>query len=240
MLEFATRNRKEIIRDPLSIILGIALPIIFLIIFTTIEKNVPLDTFKANNFAPGIIVFGFAFLTMFSALLIAKDKQTALLVRLLASPMKVVDYVVGYAIPLIPLAILQAVLCYSVALAVGLSSEWIDLFVSILVLLPIAIMSIYFGLFLGALFTDKQIQGIGTIYIFLVSFLSGAWIDLALLGGTFEKIAYALPFVHGIELSRDILIGNYSTFNEHFWWTIGYAIISFFIAILAFIKICKR
>ena len=107
MLDFAARNRKEIFRDPLSILLGIALPIIFLLVFTTIEKNAPLDIFKVNNFAPGIIVFGFAFLTMFSALLIAKDKQTALLTRLLASPLKVFDYVLGYAIPMIPLAVLQ-------------------------------------------------------------------------------------------------------------------------------------
>lgn len=240
MLDFAGRNRKEIFRDPLSIILGIALPIIFLIVFTTIEKNAPLDIFKVNNFAPGIIVFGFAFLTMFSALLIAKDKQTALLTRLLASPLKVVDYVLGYAIPMIPLAILQAVFCYLVAMTVGLSTEWIDLFINIIVLLPTAIISICFGLFLGALFTDKQIQGIGTIYIFLVSFLSGAWIDLTLLGTTFEKISYSLPFVHAIELSRDILISNYSTLSEHLWWTIGYAILSLIIAILAFIKICKR
>ncbi|MCT2874633.1 ABC transporter permease [Limosilactobacillus fermentum] len=240
MLDFAARNRKEIFRDPLSIILGVALPIIFLIVFTTIERNAPLDIFKVNNFAPGIIVFGFAFLTMFSALLIAKDKQTALLTRLLASPLKVVDYVLGYAIPMIPLAVLQAVFCYLVAMTVGLSTEWIDLFVSIIVLLPTAVISIFFGLFLGALFTDKQIQGIGTIYIFLVSFLSGAWIDLTLLGTTFEKISYALPFVHAIELSRDVLIGDYSTFNFHFWWTIGYAILAIIIAILAFLKICKR
>ena len=240
MLDFAARNRKEIFRDPLSIILGMALPVIFLIIFTTIERNAPLDIFKVNNFAPGIIVFGFAFLTIFSALLIAKDKQTALLTRLLASPLKVVDYVLGYAIPMIPLAVLQAVFCYLVAMAVGLSTDWLDLFISIIVLLPAAIISIFFGLFLGAFFTDKQIQGIGTIYIFLVSFLNGAWIDLTLLGTTFEKISYALPFVHAIELSRDILIGNYSAFNTHFWWTIGYAILAVIIAIFAFIKICKR
>src|SRR5699024_4156517 len=167
MLDFAARNRKEIFRDPLSIILGIALPIIFIFVFKTIKKNVLLVIFKENNIVLGIIVFVFIFLTMFSALLIAKDKQTALLTRLLASPLKVFDYVLGYAIPMIPLAVLQAFFCYLVAMTVGLSTDWIDLFISIIVLLPTAIISISFGLFLGALFTDKQIQGIGTIYIFL-------------------------------------------------------------------------
>ncbi len=115
MLDFAIRNRKEIFRDPLSIILGIALPVILLFLFTAIEKNAPLDTFKIQHLAPGLIVFGFAFLTMFSALLIAKDKQTALLTRLFASPLKTADYVIGYAIPMSPLAILQIVICFIAA-----------------------------------------------------------------------------------------------------------------------------
>ncbi|WP_199794822.1 NUDIX hydrolase [Paenibacillus faecalis] len=84
---FAGRNRKEIFRDPLSIILGIALPLLLLVVFTTIEKNAPLDTFKVENLTPGLIVFSFAFLMMFSALLIAKDKQSAFLTRLFASPL---------------------------------------------------------------------------------------------------------------------------------------------------------
>ncbi|WP_262421930.1 ABC transporter permease [Bacillus aquiflavi] len=137
MLHFAIRNRKEIFRDPLSIILGIALPLILLIVFTTIEKNAPLDTFKAHNLVPGLVVFSFSFLTMFSALLIAKDKQTALLVRLFASPLKVNDYVVGYTIPMIPLVILQTIICYLVALALGMSVELIDFLMSMVVLLPI-------------------------------------------------------------------------------------------------------
>ncbi|MBA4537139.1 ABC transporter permease [Bacillus aquiflavi] len=240
MLHFAIRNRKEIFRDPLSIILGIALPLILLIVFTTIEKNAPLDTFKAHNLVPGLVVFSFSFLTMFSALLIAKDKQTALLVRLFASPLKVNDYVVGYTIPMIPLVILQTIICYLVALALGMSVELIDFLMSMVVLLPIAIMSIFFGLFLGALFTDKQISGIGTIYITLGSFLSGAWVDLSLLGNKFGEIGNYLPFVHAVELSRDILIGDYSTFSEHFWWTVAYAIILFICAIFAFFQLRKR
>ncbi|MCP6682867.1 ABC transporter permease [Bacillus nakamurai] len=240
MLNFAIRNRKEIFRAPLSIILGIALPVILLLVFTTIEKNAPLDTFKVNNLTPGLIVFSFAFLTMFSALLIAKDKQTALLTRLFASPLKITDYVAGYTLPMIPLAILQITICYVAAMAAGLSVEWLNLLASIAVLLPIALMSIFLGLCLGAIFTDKQISGIGTIYITLVQFLGGAWMDLNLLGETFNKIANALPFVHAIELAQEVIIGDYSAFNEHFWQTVGYAVLSLLIAILAFHKIYKK
>lgn len=240
MLNFAIRNRKEIFRDPLSILLGIALPIILLFVFTTIEKNAPLDIFKVENLAPGLIVFSFAFLTMFSALLIAKDKQSAFLMRLFASPLTVANFVIGYALPMILLAIFQTLICYAVAMILGLSVEIGDMLMSVVLLLPTAMLSIFLGLFLGALFSEKQISGIGTIYITLVAFLGGAWMDLSLLGETFEKISSVLPFVHGIELSRDVLGANYSTFNDHIWWTVGYTIISFIMALIAFFRMSKR
>lgn len=240
MLNFAERNRKEIFRDPLSIILGIALPLILLVVFTTIEKNAPLDTFKIENLTPGLIVFSFAFLTMFSALLIAKDKQSAFLTRLFSSPLTVMDYVLGYALPLIPLALLQGIICFVLAKVLGLSSSLMDISLSILTLLPIGLMSIFLGLFLGALCTEKQISGIGTIYITAVSFLGGAWMDINMLGGTFQKVSNALPFVHSIQLARDVLIRNYDTFHTHFWWSIGYGSLALVIAGFAFVRLCKR
>ncbi|APA02211.1 MULTISPECIES: ABC transporter permease [Bacillus] len=240
MLDFAIRNRKEIFRDPLSIILGIALPVILLFLFTAIEKNAPLDTFKIQHLAPGLIVFGFAFLTMFSALLIAKDKQTALLTRLFASPLKTADYVIGYALPMLPLAILQIVICFIAAAAAGLSAEWMNLLAGIAVLLPIAMMSVFFGLCLGAVFTDKQISGIGTIYITLVQFLGGAWMEVSLLGDTFKHIAYALPFIHSIELAQEVISGDYSSFHQHIWPIAGYTVLALALAFLSFMKIRKR
>ncbi|UNK19558.1 ABC transporter permease [Paenibacillus sp. N3/727] len=240
MLNFAGRNRKEIFRDPLSIVLGIALPLLLLVVFTTIEKNAPLDTFKVENLTPGLIVFSFAFLTMFSALLISKDKQSAFLTRLFASPLTVMDYVFGYALPLIPLALLQGIICFVLAKFLGLSSSLMDISLSILTLLPIALMSIFLGLLLGALFTEKQISGIGTIFITAVSFLGGAWMDISMLGDTFQKVANALPFVHSIQLARDVLAQNFDTFNAHFWWSTGYGALALVIAGLAFVRLCKR
>ncbi|MBN3526397.1 ABC transporter permease [Paenibacillus apiarius] len=240
MLNFAERNRKEIFRDPLSIVLGTALPLILLIVFTRIEKNAPLDMFKAENLTPGLIVFSFSFLTMFSAILIAKDKNSAFLTRLFASPLTIMDYVLGYALPMIPLALLQSIACFVLAVFLGLSSGLVNILLCILTLVPIAIMSILLGLFSGAIFTEKQISGIGTIYIAAVSFLGGAWMDISLMGGTFEKVSNALPFIHSIQLARDVLAGNYDTFNSHIWWSVGYMVLALVLAGFAFIRMCRK
>jgi ABC-2 type transport system permease protein len=240
MYNFAERNRKEIFRDPLSIALGIALPLLLLLLFTTIEKNAPIDVFKVENLTPGLIVFSFAFLTMFSAILIAKDKDSAFLMRLLASPTSTTSYVLGYALPLLPLGLLQIISCYVASMALGLSMTISTIFVSILTLLPMMVISIFLGLCLGALFTEKQISGIGTIYITFVTFLGGSWLDLQLLGETMKTIAYLLPFANAIQLTRDVLINDFSTFHSYFWWSVGYMIVTLGLTILAFMRICKR
>ena len=91
MLNFAKRNFKELVRDPLNLIFEIALPIFLLIIFQ--QFNIPEEAYKLENFTPGIIIFGFSFITLFTGSLIAKDRESSLLIRLGTSPMKPKDYI---------------------------------------------------------------------------------------------------------------------------------------------------
>ena len=49
------------------------------------------------------VIFGFSFITLFTATLVAKDRSTSLLIRLGISPMKSVDYILGYMLSIIPM-----------------------------------------------------------------------------------------------------------------------------------------
>ena len=98
-LNFAKRNFKEIIRDPLSIIFAVILPLLLLFIFQ--QLDIPAENYKIENFTPGIIIFSFSFITLFTALLISKDRSSSLLIRLGISPMKPMDYIFGYIISII-------------------------------------------------------------------------------------------------------------------------------------------
>ena len=108
ILNFAKRNFKEIIRDPLSLIFAIILPLFLLFIFQ--QFDIPNESYKLENFTPGIVVFGFSFITLFTAMLISKDRTTSLLVRLGISPMKPMEYILGYMISIIPIILIQNVL----------------------------------------------------------------------------------------------------------------------------------
>src|SRR5574344_2924572 len=105
---FAKRNFKELVRDPMGIIFSIVLPVFLLIIFQ--QFNIPSDVYKLENFAPGIIIFSYSFISLFSGLLISSDRTTSFLSRLYASPLTSMDFILGYTLSLIPISLIQSFL----------------------------------------------------------------------------------------------------------------------------------
>lgn len=237
-LALSARNLKEIARDPLSAVFGLALPLGLLVLFTQLGKQLPVGVFKIENFTPGMAVFGFSFLIMFSALLLAQDKRSSFLMRLFASPLTPADYILSYTLPLLPLALLQCIACFGLAVVMGLPLS-VNILLAVLVLVPQAIVTIFAGLLLGALLTEKQVTGAGNVYIIAGSLLSGAWMDLGMVGGAWKTIAYALPFAHSVDAARAALAGNLSPILPHLLWPIGYAAVIFVLAIVALRKTMK-
>ena len=240
MLTFAKRCAKEIIRDPLNLIFGLGFPIVLLLLLSAIQANIPVKLFEIESLAPGITVFGLSFLTLFSATLIAKDKESSLLQRLYTTPLKSSDYILGYMLPIIPIAIVQSVICYLIAIAIGLPIT-INIIYAILMIVPIAIFYVALGLLCGSVFNVKQVGGIcGALLTNLSAWLSGVWFDLELVGGTFSKIANVLPFIHAVELERAMISGNFSESLSHIYPVLGYAIVIMIGAILLFLRQAKK
>ena len=240
MLSFAKRNTKEIIRDPLTLLFGLGFPIVLLLLLSAIQANVPVPLFEIAQLTPGITVFGLSFMTLFSATLIAKDRESALLQRLYTTPLTALDFILGYTLPIVPIAVAQSVACYAVAVAIGLEVT-VNVFLAILFIVPISVLFIALGLLFGSILNDKQVGGIcGALLTNLSAWLSGTWFDLELVGGVFKKIAYALPFVHAVELERAVLSGSFSDILPHFWWVLGYSIAALAVAVLLFLRQMKK
>ena len=72
------------------------------------------------------------------------------------------------------------------------------------------------------------------------AWLSGVWFDLDLVGGTFKKIAYALPFVHAVDMERALLAGDFGGIFPHLWWVLGHAAVLLVLAVLLFLRQMKR
>ena len=240
MLTFAKRNAKEILRDPINLCFGLGFPLVLLLLLSTIQANVPVVLFEIGTLTPGITVFGLSFITLFSATLVAKDRESALLQRLFTTPLTAVDFIMGYMLPLLPISLAQAVICYLVAIPLGLGVS-VNILYAVIGLIPMAIFNISLGLLCGSLLGVKQVGGIcGALLTNLSAWLSGVWFDLKLVGGFFEKIANALPFVHAVEMEKVLYSGNFELAFSHILPIIFYSLVALVIAVVCFLKSMKK
>lgn len=240
MLTFANRTFKEIIRDPLTVAFGLGFPLVVLLLLTAIQANVPVALFELDKLTPGICVFGLSFVSLFSAMLISKDRETSLQRRLFTTPLTAADFLLGYSLPMLPISVLQSVICYIDALILGLKPT-VGILWALLFLLPAALLYIAIGLLCGSLLTDKQVGGIcGALLTNLTAWLSGVWFDVSLMGKVFKKIADALPFIHAVELERAALAGDISAAVHELPIVLGYAVILSAVGIAVFTKKMKE
>ncbi len=235
-LAFASRNGKEIVRDRINLAFGIGFPVILLLLLSAIQSNIPVKLFEIKHLTPGIAVFGLSFISLFSGMLIAKDRTSSFMLRLFASPLKSSNFILGYMLPLFPMAMLQICVCFVVAFFLGLAPS-MNVLLTIIVLIPAAVLFISIGLLCGSLFNDRQVGGIcGALLTNLSGWLSGTWFDIDLVGGAFKKTAEILPFLHAVNAGRTAISGNYSLILSDLWWVIVYAAIITVIAVLVFTK----
>lgn len=240
MLTFARRNAREILRDPLNLCFGLGFPIVLLLLLSAIQANIPVELFEIEHLTPGISVFGLAFMTLFSATIIAKDRGSSLLSRLYTTPLTAWDFILGYTLPILPIAIGQTAICYVIALVLGLSLS-VNILWAVLFMMPVSLLFIGLGLLCGSIFNDKQVGGLcGALLTNLTAWLSGVWFDLDLVGGVFKKIAYALPFVHAVELERAVLSGHLDGILPHLWWVLGYGLVVLAAAVAMFLRQMRR
>ena len=240
MLTLARRNAKEMVRDPLNVAFGLGFPLVLIVLLSAIQANIPVALFEMERLAPGIAVFGLSFISLFSATMIAKDRGSSLIRRLYTTPLTPWDFIGGYTLPMLPLAVAQSVVCYAAAVLLGLELT-LNVLYAIAAIIPVSLLYIAIGLLCGSVLNDKQVGGVcGALLTNLSAWLSGIWFDLELVGGVFKKAANVLPFVHGVELGRAALAGQVSDIFPHLWWVLGYAVALFPVAVFVFLRQMKR
>jgi ABC-2 type transport system permease protein len=226
--ELAIRNFKEMWRDPISMGLDLGIPAGFLVIFWALGRSLGDESFLVTTMlVPGIAVFGFAFLLMFSAMMLSRDRESALLSRLLTAPLKPRDFILSYSLPYIPIVVLQIAVCFGIGALLGLETPG-NAGLAFLALLVMGICCVELGMILGLLFNVNQASGVGSVIITLVALLGGIWIDIEAIGGVFYSIGNALPFAHAIDAARDAMIGaGFRSIAIDFCWVLGYTLLFF-------------
>lgn len=222
-LNFSKRNLLEISRDTLSYIFCIAFPIVMLIVMTLVNSSIPKEAgmtiFRIDNLMGGIIIFGQTFVMLFTAITIAKDRSGSFLIRLFATPMKSSDFTYGYILPMILIAVVQALIssvaALIISLIVGVKLEIFGILLTLAAMLPSAFMFVAIGLIFGTLFNEKAAPGVCSIIISLGSFVGGIWFDAEGAGGVIYKICRCLPFIYCTKTVRSAIKLDISW--ESFW-----------------------
>ncbi len=243
-MTFASRNTKEITRDILTLIFGVAFPLVLMVLLSSINKGIPEGygpaNFRIENLAPGITVFGLSFLSLFASLLIAKDRTTSFVLRLFTSPLRPAEFILGYTLPLLPMALLQSLLCYIAALILGLPFS-VNLVAAVFVNIPIAVVFIALGLMFGAVLNEKAVGGVcGALLTNLSAWFSNIWFDTSMVGGAFEAIANILPFSHAVKAAQAAVKGEFSAIMPDLWWVVCYAVVLTAGAVAAYAIRIKR
>ena len=235
---FASRNTKEILRDPLTVFFGIGFPLVLMVLLSAINASIPAEAqmrlFDIDKLAPGISVFGLSFMSLFSSMIISKDRTSSFMLRLFTSPIKPSEFIAGYTLPLIPMALVQSAVCYAAALIYGLPVSF-GLLVAVIVNLPIAVFFISLGLLCGSVLSEKAVGGIcGALVTNVSAWFSNIWFDTSLVGGVFEKIADFLPFSRAVNAARCAAAGDFAAIFPDLWWVIAYAAVMFAAAVTVF------
>jgi ABC-2 type transporter len=233
ILTFANRNFKEIIRDPLSIIFSIILPLFLLYIFK--QFKIPNEVYNIENFTPGIIIFSLSFITMFTSSLVAKDRSTSLTTRLGVSSMKSIDYILGYSISVLPIVLIQNILFFMTAMLLGLNFS-INIIYTILVSIPISLLFISLGILIGTITTEKSSSGVSSIVVQLVAFTSGMYFSTDMVGNTFSTICKILPFQSTLNITKSVLNNSYNNILTSTLIVVIYTIITIVLEIFLFKK----
>ena len=239
-MTFAKRCAKEILRDPINLAFGLGFPLVLLLLLSSLQANIPVHLFEIDTLTPGITVFGLSFMTLFSAALIAKDRESAFLQRLYTTPLTGMDFILGYMLPMLPIALAQAAICYLLAIPLGLTVS-IRIVYAILGILPMAVFNIALGLLCGSVLGVKQVGGIcGALLTNLSAWLSGVWFDLNLVGGSFERIAGLLPFVHAAKMEKALFAGEFQAAASHCVPVLLYSILTTAAAAFCFFRQMKK
>ena len=216
-----------------SIIFAIILPLFLLYIFE--QFKIPNEVYNIENFTPGIIIFSLSFITMFTSSLVAKDRSTSLTTRLEVSPMKSIDYILGYSISVLPIVLIQNILFFMTAMLLGLNFS-INIIYTILVSIPISLLFISLGILIGTITNEKSSSGVSSIVVQLVAFTSGMYFSIDMVGNTFSTICKILPFQSTLNITKSVLNNSYNNILTSILVVVIYTVITIVLEIFLFKK----
>ncbi len=187
-----------------------------------------------NFYFPGIAVFGLMILIATGAEIIAGDRERGFLARMLTTPARPSDFILGYSLPFIPVLIVSTLIYLGVGMALGLTVVG-NLGHAFLIFFLIGLCSIGIAMIVGSLIKSESQAGVCWIFIVPLAMISGAWFSTEGMPSAVKSVAGAFPFIHAIDASRAVINGSsLSAIMPDLYWLVGWAVVLFAAGIALF------
>ncbi len=207
-----------------------------LVTIQAVPTQIETDITYVDFLAPGIIVFGLLILIPTVANMMASDKEKGMLSRLLTTPARPVDFILGYSLGLVLVAAAQILIIMVVTWLFGLNMIGNPLLAYLIFLLT-SLSCIGLGMIATSLAkTRNQAASLTWLFAMPLAAVSGVWFPIEMMPSYLRNIAYAFPFAHTVDASRAILMrgAGLEAIRGDFLFLVGWAVVVFAIGAILF------
>ncbi len=172
----------------------------------TSHLSVEAEVTQMDFVAPGIIIFGLLILVPTSARLMVKDKEAGYMSRLLTTPTRPWEFISGYSLALVVIAIVQIIIFIMLGVAFGMNIVG-NIFLAFLVYFVAGLCSIGIGMVVAALSkSENQAEPLCWLIAMPLAVLSGVWFPQEIMPDFIQVLGDIFPFSHAVSASRMIII----------------------------------
>ncbi|MFC1945076.1 ABC transporter permease, partial [Chloroflexota bacterium] len=206
------------------------------------EGKVAIEDEYINSLVTGMAVFGLMILITSVGGIMVKDREKGFLTRLMTCPARPSDFIFGYTLPFIPVIIVSAAVYLGVGMLMGLSIVG-NFGLAFLILFITGLCCLGIGMIVGTVaMSEEQASGAPMLFIVPIAMISGAWWSVEQIPSAIKGIAEALPFLHAIDASRDVItrgVGLSGVLTD-LYWLVGWTVAIFALGVILFRRSMAR
>ncbi len=202
----------------------------------TSHINVETQVTQMDFVAPGIIIFGLLIMVPTAARIMVKDKEKGYMARMLTTPTRPWEFITGYSLALLVIAIVQIIIFIILGVAFGMSIVG-NIFLAFLIFFLTALCSIGIGMVVAALSkTENQAEPLCWLIAMPLAVLSGVWFSQEMMPEYIQFIGNLFPFAHSVSAARLVIIrgADFSAVLDSIIFLAGWAAAVFTLGIVLF------
>lgn len=232
------RHLKKTLRDPLWFFLEMLQPVLYLVLYMPLLRNIgntsalPLGKI-AEIFVPGMLVI-MGISTLFSGFGFIPEIREGFMIRLLVTPVSRVSIFLSYLLERVARMMVHSIILLVIAFFLGLRVSFTGAVLTfVLVILIGATMTSFSYVISIQTRNEDALASIVNVIYLPIMLLSGIMLPISLAPQWLKDAAYFNPFYYAVEAARAMFLGNFSSINiiAGFVMMAGFTVFSAWLAI---------